>query len=432
MQCEKKINKKCQELTDDDFYQISQGIQTGGVESFVYIKNNLVYKFPVDINHVSNITNSYIAGTKLNNLKVFVPNFPQTKELFCYKKIEFVSQDYIKGDMFDDLIKKDKLNFDQFINIYVQILFALEIAQRQYRFCHYDLHTKNYTLVISDTRVDITAENYIPMIIDYGLSSIQFNNEIIGTTHYRHAGIEKYLTPCFDMYKLLYYCYLTTKGNLQRQIGELFLFFGDKDPYKILLADSEKISDIDKTFLKDVTYSEIAACTPLEMISWIINRRYNLKIKISARNLFLPNLKIDNFNIEKINCPIAGKYLEKITEYKFRGGDCRDEIDQKYKLLQIPDMIRMAETAEILFTVQSVEKYYAEKNKLDYIDIALEFVKKIEPYCNILYTIRELGMENNYSNFINNFTQSEQYKFYQESKFLIDKASRWLETIYNF
>ncbi len=45
------------------------------------------------------------------------------------------------------MLKCNELSFKEFLDIFAQILVALEIGQNKYKFCHYDLHTDNVIIV---------------------------------------------------------------------------------------------------------------------------------------------------------------------------------------------------------------------------------------------------------------------------------------------
>ncbi len=45
------------------------------------------------------------------------------------------------------MLKCNELSFKEFLDIFAQILVALEIGSKQYKFCHYDLPTDNVIIV---------------------------------------------------------------------------------------------------------------------------------------------------------------------------------------------------------------------------------------------------------------------------------------------
>ena len=53
----------------------------------------------------------------------------------------------------------------------------------------------------------------------------------------------------------------------------------------------------------------------------------------------------------------------------------------------------------------------------------------IKEYMNLLYTIRELGLGDIYSTFISEFVVSNVYKFYVKECGLIEKTTRWCDTL---
>jgi len=275
------------------FLKSMDKIQVKSTESTVYTSNFISRKIPIIIKipkkaiYHDGTIRAYYIGTEINKLKNIVPNFIYTLGIFITETNQvMVAYEYIKGESLEKVIKK--LSFQEFLNIFIQILLALEIAQRNCSFCHYDLHLNNvimkpisqpysYTVVIDNKRYDIVAEKYIPIIIDFGLASAKIKNKIIGSYDYFKYGIMNYLIPGSDMYKFLFHSYARSNGDLQRQISSLFLFYGVHDPYKILIIPQDEIAVISKQYLKAVSTSEIAIWHPLKFLKWI-SFYYNCKL----------------------------------------------------------------------------------------------------------------------------------------------------------
>ena len=154
----------------------------------------------------------FLIGTELNKLKHFVPNFMYTLGHVMTEEKFFIICERIVGNTFMEQISNMK--FPQYLFLFLQILLALEIGQRNSRFCHFDLHLGNvllretrrliYTVLIRNKKYTITTE-LVPMIIDFGMSSVTDKNRTIGTSHFHKHGILKHLIPGMDMYKFLFY-----------------------------------------------------------------------------------------------------------------------------------------------------------------------------------------------------------------------------------
>jgi hypothetical protein len=361
----------------------------------------------------------------LNNLSTIVPNFVKTVGSVVFDKQIIISYDYIKGDTLEDIL--NKLSFKEFLNIFIQLLFSLEIAQRQYRFCHYDLHLKNiilkpiskpyrYSIVLDTKRYDIIAEKYIPVIIDFGYSCITVDDNTIGSYDFPQYGMMNFLVPCSDMYKLLFHSYVKSKGDLNRQISSLYLFFGKKDPYKILLSSNEELEIISKTYLKKVTYSLIASFTPFDMIKWTINNYDNIDIRITDRDIYIPMLSRQNIDLTSKSF-LMSNYLNKISISE----KCIDKKMLDYDNQMMSDYKRIHIPSNMLKKYEKILK-----TKLGgVVHFKNSFINDLQPYVDLVYIIRETKLENIYKNFLDDFCKSEQYDMYLNLHYIAQKADRW-------
>jgi hypothetical protein len=424
----------------DGFYILSEKIvqnmkkiRTDNSESNIYRLDNFIFKIPKSALYHDNIIRSYYIGKILNNLSCILPNFVNTTGIFSYEKQVIVAHEYIPGETLESLLVKKKLTCKDFLNSFVQILFALEIAQKQYRFCHYDLHLKNiimkpiskpynYTIVIDTKRYDLVAEKYIPIIIDFGLASIHFDGVTVGSHDFPQFGMMPYLIQGVDMYKFLFHTYAKSQGEINRCVSSLFLFYGSYDPYRLLVTPIEKIPAISKTYLKKVSFSHCATYTPLEFIMWIVScPEYNLSVKISNRDIYFPVRthmflpKMSSYVMTKYSQKIAGK--DEPIDEKMIESDL--EIFSGYKIIEIPDEITIKDQiATVLNTEFGKSRQFI-----------LNFTEQMKPYLQCLYTIRELGLEKTYNRFVSEFVNSKQYQIYQNISFEVDKAKRWSATI---
>lgn len=430
-------------ILTDKMAQNMKKIRTSNSESTIYRMDEFLIKIPKSALYHDNIIRSYRIGSILNNLRHIVPNFVSTLGIFSYNKQVMVAQEYIPGETLETLLAKKKITFSDFLNTFIQILFALEISQRQYRFCHYDLHLKNiimkpidkpysYTIVIDTKRYDLTAEKYIPIIIDFGFASIRANNTTIGSYDFPQFGMMHYLIQGVDMYKFLFHAYAKSEGNIYRQISSLFLFYGSYDPYRLLVTPTGQFSEISKTYLKKVSFSRIATYTPLEMVLWIANsQEYKVSLLISDRNISLPIKNIKEVILPNISSYIASKYIQKIFDTKVKNRSEESEMDPKiieldlkmlegYKIIKIPDEFAIRDKINAITNT--------ELGKIPP-KLSVKFITQLKPYLQYLYTIRELGLENEYKTFIQEFIISRHYQVYTNISLNVERAKRWAETL---
>ena len=169
----------------------------------------------------------YLVGLILNNLRYLVPNFAYTLGIFscgtsgekyanqiCTQTKDFrdfIVYEKINGFSLDRAIATMKLTVIECIPIIAMILLALEVAQRECRFAHYDLHTANimlvenmpdYEVVLDDVVYKVTKPKYTPILVDFGTSFVHVSDVVSGISH--EPFYTKYLIPNFDMHYLVY------------------------------------------------------------------------------------------------------------------------------------------------------------------------------------------------------------------------------------
>jgi hypothetical protein len=240
-------------------------------------KNPVIIKIPKQSVYHDNAIRAYYIGMEINKVERIVPNFINTLGIFFTESMHvMVAYQCIEGKSMISLI--NDMKFMEFLYIFIQILLALEVAQRQCCFCHYDLHLNNiilkkgsvdYTVILDNEKYEMSCEKYVPIILDFGLSSAVVGGKTIGSFEYNKYGIMNYGMEGVDMYKFLFHSYICTSGNLQKEIGKLFLFYGDMDPYNVIGASKIELEDMSKNYLKDVSTSKISKYKPIDFIKWI-------------------------------------------------------------------------------------------------------------------------------------------------------------------
>lgn len=423
-------------ILSEKMAQDMKKIKTDNSESIIYRLDQFILKVPKSAVYHDNIIRSYYIGMILNNLKCILPNFVTTKDIFMYNKQVIVSQEYIPGDTLENLLVKKKITFCEFLNAFVQILFALEIAQRQYRFCHYDLHLKNiimkpitkpyeYSILIDTKRYDLVAEKYIPTIIDFGFASINIDNYTVGSYDFPKFGMMHFLIQGVDMYKFLFHAYAKSNSDIHRYISSLFLFYGSYDPYRLLITPTEQIFEISKTYLKKVSFSRAATYTPLEMFLWIANSpEYKIDVTIKDRDIYLPVEGKHDIFFPESSSYLTAKYVEKISRAIQKIDEIMITSDIEmlmgYKSIEIPDEFSIRDKTTTITNIE-IGKHPVK--------LYIKFIDKMKQYLDCLYTIRELNLENAYETFVSEFVNSKHYLVYNNISFDIEKARRWEFTL---
>ena len=186
-------------------------------------------------------------GFALNTLRSTIPNFTYTYGGYYCNALQATDgpkcdsrrekdmillsmQEYIKGgvDAEGFLVQlKTKSKDEQKRHIYnhlCQVAHALYIAEKQYKFVHLDLHAQNILIVRTPSPVNMTLRSdkynielrgveYVPYIIDYGMSVMKVNGKIFHNLQRAEPTDDNYMTvigfyddyyyPSFDIYRYL-------------------------------------------------------------------------------------------------------------------------------------------------------------------------------------------------------------------------------------
>jgi hypothetical protein len=282
-----------------------------------------------------------------------------------------------------------------------------------------------------------------------------------------------------DMYTFLCESLFFTKNKkVKKEILNLFSFYGDNDPYKLIESNGENIDVALEEYVEKAYYSKITVKTPLEFLQWILNNP-NYKnissnyIKIEKRKIFksltfslcdFTYSKIFNkpFNYDSIyslikncikyeNSYIFNKYNIYLTEgllnsigkhnQKYINQDGYEksliENDKKmlseYNTIHIPNIEHIKKYSELILNIRIDSTFVKNPEYLiKVIKVYTEhinFLKKLKPYLQFLYMINELNLNKIYEIFILNFKSSDIYKIYIENKDMIIKTKRWMNTL---
>jgi serine/threonine protein kinase len=171
----------------------------------------------------------YIMGVYLiNSLRKMIPNYCFTYSVLSKPNNVKLFTEYIQGisiiEFIRQLSQKELTveNTTEFLFLILQILLAIQVAQDEIFFTHYDLHPHN--IIIKTVQKPVTLHyptikgtwifknvKYIPMIIDFGHCSsvIQKTHTIIGREdNASRYGKQKYFNPSYDIHELFVCLYL--------------------------------------------------------------------------------------------------------------------------------------------------------------------------------------------------------------------------------
>lgn len=498
----------------------------GGIQGMVFMSTVLddgievIIKVPKKVRDYNNILREYfLAIAGINDMRQYVPNFmytlgsflcPMPESTLEYEKlcnelgeIPFLMIEKIRGDTLKDAFMKNKITFDDFLAIFIQVLLALEVAQDKIEFTHYDLHFENvvlrpitseykYKVPLATKAYNITATKYIPMMIDFGLSSIRYKENTFGTYEFTNYGIQTYMIQGFDMYKLLIFSAAAAERannmSLQNKITELFKFYKNDDPYNMTKTPTVGLSKAlsSDNLCKEVAYSNAAYYTPRKFIEWI-KKHYSTKtsfLTIVERDLVinLPTLSTTyEYNVltnqdistksvvEKCMKPQIGYTLnlynihilksfskevvvDYVKEYENlveKNGEQLVKNDvmmfEKYKEIKVEneDVLRKSIKAILSHNLTDInnkrvriDKTKILKQVLDdrtKLNTSLSFYYKLLPYLQFFYTYQQLEIKNDLLNvMIKEFLKSSIYVFYKKYELDIEQSVRWSKTLQSY
>ena len=277
-------------------------IEVKSKEGLIYITHffspdiQVVIKIPQNSNGIESKMREYFIGIEsVNRLRYIIPTFVYTLGAFlCHKPSKtgkfksaksnkntaFVLYEKIPGDSVHTLLKNENMNFKEFLILLFQLLLGLEVAQREVRFTHFDLHTENimvrvkgvdsYSVPLDMKTYSINNPESIPVVIDFGASTTYIDGKTIGSYDYIKHGMLNFMVPGHDMYKFIVYCARkSVNKELKDNIISLFRFYGSDDPYSIIETRDEGIDKASSMYCKDSTFSGVANYTPLMLMEWI-------------------------------------------------------------------------------------------------------------------------------------------------------------------
>lgn len=505
----------------------------------------------------------YIGIKAMNKLRYIVPNFVYTLGCFmCDKPSDnnplenlcenvagatnpFIVYEKIPGDKekhvntVGDLIS-NKLTFDQWLVIFFQLLLALEVAQREVEFTHFDLHFENvmirkqnnfeYSVPLDMSTYTIKNPEFIPVIIDFGRSTCSIDSETIGTYGFEGLGVLNHMVPGQDMYMFMSYCCnkATNDTNdididLRKKIALLFYNFYEKDtdPYPIKIGTrtiGTRSNPVRETqeyvgigtlksivdVFKNIPVALVGQYTPLMFMKWLLDeypailRPY---IIVTKRKMYQPiqySIMIKKYNdifnyVEKgidkatsilMSSSIGKKQSYVITKYMSNlleryNKDLQSQhvdtkikesntflLDNKDKLIYF-DMFMLQKVFDIKIPSQEdLDKCVSDVLNLKiyapyetrrfvmggcgkFIGRAHEYKFDLEPikhatknlydillyedelkiYLQFYFTILELNLEDEFSEWLNVFEQSEIYYFYTKNILKNEQSRRWAKTL---
>ena len=156
------------------------------VRKFTLAGMNMVVKKTCDERKKrEHVHEAFVGLTSTNNLLKQIPNFAYVFGTYInpWDQSFNIISEHIEGVMLFDYIKSSSFRLDEYYLIIVQLLLALQVAQRECGFVHCDLTPWNIMLQrlsepieisykVSANEVVSVKSNLIPIMVDYGKSKV--------------------------------------------------------------------------------------------------------------------------------------------------------------------------------------------------------------------------------------------------------------------
>jgi len=259
----------------------------------------------------------FCVGINLNKILNEAPFFVRTLGAFEYKHQFHIATEFIDGISLKFFLQKKSSSFDDFLNIFFQLLLGLEIAQNRLNFSHYDLHTDNVILVHTP-RASIDHMNqpfqvslygrtftinyrYKPVMIDFGLSSVHAKGHTLGQKSLETKGIFNHLSPGYDIYIFLLFCLDTVQTSnisIFKGITDLLTFFQAETQTSMDLLTNNHIKSLKKG---------VANLIPNQFIEYIL-QNYSDSLEV--------DVELKQYNNQCLGCQPTFLKLKKIFDTK--------------------------------------------------------------------------------------------------------------------
>ena len=230
---------------------------------------NSVFIIKTPRNPIFDLLHEYFVGLQLNRLRRKVPNFtyvfggfkcssailtgPDNREVaaWCNTNLDAVVDYIVYENIAPGISMKEysqTATFANWLDKYLQVLYALHLANVTSGFTHYDLHFENvlirklpkkYSFLYTTERgQEYINTDGVATIIDYGKSNIMYENMNYGISTEKDYGVQPAVFPLHDAYKLLCFCMLSMANakNVEafNKASVILNFFTSEDAVSVL------------------------------------------------------------------------------------------------------------------------------------------------------------------------------------------------------
>lgn len=236
---------------------------------------------------VGHVKREILSGQCLNAIRV--PWFVETLGVFYRNSGPYNVTRFVEGESMKNVLPT--LSQKEFISIVAQLCVALETAQKEFLFGHYDLHLENIILSRNKTDRRMTFDEYcidfsndiLPVIIDFGMSCGTKNNQQWGLSGLEHKCIHKQLLSGYDIFCFFLYCHqqVTLNGQVKSVIH-------------VVLNDFFKF-DTTTSYVSSLKQNA-GSMTPKQLFDFIKGRRWLSTVQSKSRDVLTFNVKLSTSN----------------------------------------------------------------------------------------------------------------------------------------
>jgi hypothetical protein len=248
---------------------------------------------------------------------------------------------YLLEERIDAAFPLSRCKVGDFLEIYLQVLLAINYAYKQCGFTHYDLHSDNVLVrklarkyYIKYPHVDgyvYVYTNYIPVIIDYGRVRVVVDGKVYGDQRLVDNSLTPAVTyayPYFDAYKLLMWTLYYLRKSYRYIDGLLWLHEFFSKEYFYYALDQEKLVKYSIPAYKELINQSLD-----DFINYIIRRKPDLITKEKPKDDIL-----DCSYIKCTTSPPESSSSKPSIFRMFRHGDANPSLVQEDVLLALDDI----------------------------------------------------------------------------------------------
>ena len=266
---------------------------------------------------LENIHEAYIGTMAINNVVKYIPNFAYVFGKYDGEYKSTVIMEHIFGSTLGQWIESRSFNMRDFIFILIQLAMALEVAQKQIGFVHWDLTPWNimiqtlprpiaFDYMIDGKNIFRVHTKIIPVIIDYGKSHVIHNKE-----HHGYINMYK-VSTIQDIISIL----VTSLGpvtNLNLSSSDVdevikLANFMSRTEYRqrpFRKTGAKGVSDVRYFILKAKKYTELISSnkyqlenkSPLDFIEYVAK---NFRYKFPYERIDIPVFRINKGNPRQV------------------------------------------------------------------------------------------------------------------------------------